>query len=227
MNISVVVPVYNEENNLLEVLNEIHVNLQKNFNNFEIIIVDDNSSDRSLEIAKKFAQSQAADVSIIQHKKNHGSGKAIYSGIIRAKFDLVMYVPADGQFDCSEIIQYAEAGRNADVVLGVRSDRHDYSLFRKISSFVFISSFNFIFNGKYKDINWIHLWKKDIFKQIQISSDGVFFLGELVAKAKNSGYHIIEIPSVYRVRKSGIAKGGKLKTILKTIIEMIKIKMEL
>lgn len=218
---------YNEESNLHEILKEIYVNLQKKFIHFEIIIVDDNSSDNSSEIAKEFALSQAANTSIIQHKKNHGSGKAINSGIIQAKFDLVMYIPADGQFDCTEIIRYAEASQNADVVLGVRSDRHDYSLFRKISSCIFISSFNFLFNSNYKDINWIHLWKKDIFKQIQISSDGVFFLGELVAKAKNKGYRIVEIPSAYHSRKSGIAKGGKLKTIFKAIVEMIKIKLEI
>ncbi|MBI4651336.1 hypothetical protein HY745_08665 [Candidatus Desantisbacteria bacterium] len=72
------------------------------------------------------------------------------------------------------------------------------------------------------DINWINLWKKEVFNKIQVKSEGVFFLGEIVDRAKYSGYKIIEIPSLYLPRKSGQAKGGKLSSIFKAVVEMIR-----
>ncbi len=226
-NISVIVPVFNEEENLFLVLKEIYTALKKDFNNFEIIIVDDHSSDNSLNIANSFASDPEHNAIVIQLEKNYGSGKAIYIGIMQVKNNMVIYIPADGQFDCSEIIKYAEAGENADIVLGIRSSRYDYNLFRKINSKIYIVFFNFLFNSNYKDINWIHLWKTNIFKHISIQSKGIFFLGELIVKAKACGYNnIIEIPSKYLPRKKGVAKGGKLSSVLKVIKEMIYFKLK-
>lgn len=226
-NISVIVPVYNEEKTLPKVLLEIHTKLIKDFENFEIIIVDDHSFDNSLKLALQFAARPEHKTRVIRLEKNYGSGKAIYTGIKEAKYSMVIYIPADGQFDCQEIKKYAEAGLSSDIVLGIRSDRHDYTLFRKLSSYTFISLFNFLFKCNYKDINWINLWRKEIFNKIQIKSEGVFFLGEIVARSKYMGYKIVEIPSLYLPRKSGKAKGGRLSSIFKAVIEIIRIKIEL
>ena len=218
--LSVVIPCFNEEECLDATLEELLPVLYGMENSWEVIVVDDGSRDRSVSIARKWAEKEDR-VRLEQHRVNHGSGQAIWTGIQAATGTYVTYVPADGQFDHAELPRYLEKARaGADIVIGARCDRHDYTPYRLLSSRVFLFLCSSLFDQDFEDVNWVHLWRRDLFQSVQPRSRGVFFLEEILVRARDLGYTVAETPSTYRPRAGGVAKGGRPEVILLTLWEM-------
>lgn len=224
--LSIVVPAHNEVGNLETVVREISTEAERATSEFEIIVVDDGSNDGTGEIAASLAQG-ASRVRVVSHSTNQGSGAAILTGIGEARCDLVMYIPADGQFHLPEIHDFLTAMEGADIVIGARVRRSDYSWFRLLSSRVFIVLVNLLFRQSFRDVNWVHMWRRRIFERVQPRSRGVFLLEEILVRAVRGGSVVREIQSFYIPRMSGQAKGSRISTILKTIFEMIAFWFEL
>tara|TARA_Y100001968_G_scaffold101893_1_gene91858 strand:+ start:3179 stop:3892 length:714 start_codon:yes stop_codon:yes gene_type:complete len=224
--LSVVVPCYNEESCLKPTLDELVGVLSGSRFSWQVIVVDDGSQDRSTEVAAAFGN-QDPRVSLVKHRHNMGSGQAIWTGIQHAVGRYVIYVPADGQFDHGEIPMFVEAAENgADVVIGHRLSRDDYTLYRRTSSAVFLWLCNTLFEHQFQDVNWVHLWRRDIFNSFEPRSRGVFFLEEILVRARSLDKQVVEVPSLYRPRQGGKAKGGRPDVIAKTIAEMVQLWIE-
>jgi glycosyltransferase involved in cell wall biosynthesis len=224
--VSVVVPCLNEEDTLEATLDELVGVLRAAAFSWEVIVVDDGSRDRSAQIALSYAQREP-QVGVVRHATNMGSGQGIWTGIEFARGEFVIYVPADGQFDHAEIPMFvARAKEGADIVIGARLSRDDYTLYRQVSSTVFLWLCNTLFEHQFQDVNWVHLWRRSIFSEIEPRSRGVFFLEEILVRARGNGKRVVEVPSVYRPRQGGQAKGGRPDVIAKTIWEMLKLWQE-
>jgi glycosyltransferase involved in cell wall biosynthesis len=224
--LSIIVPAFNEAGNLPIVVEQIARLAATTAPEHEIVIVDDGSSDDTAAVAGELA-SRLARVSVVRHERNLGSGGAILTGIAHARCDLVMYVPADGQFHLPEIAGFLRAMEGHDIVIGARIKRSDYSWFRLLSSRVFILLVNWLFQQSFRDVNWVHMWRRRIFEQVKPRSRGVFLLEEILVRARHAGFSVAEIQSFYIPRLSGKAKGGDPRTILKTIGEMLRFWLEL
>ena len=221
--VTVVVPCFNEEATLEATLDELVGALVDAPFTFEVVVVDDGSRDRSAEITRAYAHRDPR-VRLVKHRQNQGSGQAIWSGIQSAAGEYVIYVPADGQFDHGEIPRFVEAAEaGADIVIGFRLSRDDYTAYRLLSSFVFLQLCNTLFDHQFQDVNWVHLWRTSIFDELEPRSRGVFFLEEILVRSRALGKRVAEVPSVYRPRQGGVAKGGKPDVIVKTIWEMLKL----
>ncbi len=138
-----------------------------------------------------------------------------------------MYVPADGQFHIQEIRDFVEAMAESDVVIGAGIERSDYSWFRLLSSRVFIALVNRLFDQDFKDVNWVHMWRRRLFDVVAPQSRGVFMLEEILVRARRSGLRVREIDSRYIRRMVGKAKGSNPLTILRTIAEMARFWVQL
>lgn len=226
ISLSIIVPAFNEEGSLRTVVEQIHRLAQKNVPGFEILIVDDGSRDHTFAIAEDLKK-YYPNVSVIRHDRNLGSGSAIRTGIQNSRGELVTYIPADGQFHLPELNDFLAAMENSDIVIGARIKRSDYTWLRQLSSRVFILLVNFLFHQSFKDVNWVHMWRKKIFEKVQPKSRGVFLLEEILVRARRAGYQIKEIDSLYIPRLSGEAKGSNWKTIVKTIFEMALFRLEI
>jgi dolichol-phosphate mannosyltransferase len=221
--VTVVVPCYDEETTLEPTLEELVDVLEKARFSWQVIVVDDGSRDRSAEVATRFSEADER-VLLVKHRHNMGSGQAIWTGIQHAEGRYVIYVPADGQFDHGEIPMFVQAAEEgADVVIGHRLSRDDYTLYRRASSAVFLWLCNTLFEHQFQDVNWVHLWRRDIFADFEPRSRGVFFLEEILVRARGSGKRVVEVPSLYRPRQGGRAKGGRPDVIAKTIAEMLRL----
>ena len=221
--VTVVVPCFNEEATLEPTLDELVGVLEEAPFTWEVIVVDDGSHDRSAQITLDYGE-RVPGVRLVKHRNNQGSGQAIWTGVQHAQGMYVIYVPADGQFDHGEIPMYvARAEEGADIVIGHRLSRDDYTLYRHASSWVFLTLCNTLFDHQFQDVNWVHLWRTSIFEEIEPVSRGVFFLEEILVRARDLGKSVAEVPSVYRPRQGGVAKGGKPDVIAKTIWEMLKL----
>lgn len=221
--LTVVVPCFNEEATIRATLDTLVAVLHRAPFSWEVVVVDDGSRDRSAEITTRYASGEP-NVRLISHPKNQGSGQAIWTGIQGSLGQFVIYVPADGQFDHGEIPMFVRAAEEgADIVIGHRLSRDDYTPYRLASSFVFLWLCNTLFDHRFQDVNWVHLWRRSIFDDVRPKSRGVFFLEEILVRSRDGGKRIAEVPSLYRPRQGGQAKGGRPTVILKTVWEMAQL----
>ncbi len=226
LDLTIVVIAYNEEATLQPVV-ERSVEVAEALGiTFEVIVVDDASTDATAAIAGDLADTHPP-VRHLRHAANQGSGMAIRSGIAASRGERIIYVPADGQFDVAEIGRYLEAARSADVVLGARESRSDYTWFRLLSSRTFLVLVRTLFGTDVEDVNWVHLWHRRVFDQCAVRSRGVFLLEEILVRAQRGGLTVAEVDSAYRPREGGQATGGNPRTILKTVAEMAVLRAEL
>lgn len=225
-NLSIVIPAYNEEESLQWVVKNTLKELPSYFKNYEIIIVDDGSTDRTPAIADRL-HLKYSQIKVI-HQENGGYSKAMWTGIKAAKKEFVAYMPADGQFLISDMRHCFEVMKSNDLVLGYRGGRPDYSTRRVIFSYVFLLILLILFNIKYMDVGWVNIWRTKNVQALKLSAiGGIFILTEIVVRFKQKGYKIAEAPSYYRPRKSGEVKNAKFKVAFLTFLNAIKLWWEL
>jgi len=224
--LTVIIPAYNEQASLREVVRATVKEVQRAVEEWEVLIVDDGSEDDTRRVARDLATAWSG-VRVVGHESNLGSGAAIRTGIENAACELVMYVPADGQFLYEEIPEYVAAAERGDIVLGVRDGRPGYTAFRLISSHAYGAIVNFLFGHRLTDVNWVNLWRRSIFDDMSLRSAGVFMMEEIVARTEARGGRVVEIPSGSLPREAGEAKGGRLSTILRVFQEMLAVWFEL
>lgn len=222
INLTIIVPCFNES---LELENTVKTNIadaRKYLNNFEIIIVNDGSTDDSPKIAE-LLDKKYSSVRVVTHKKNLGLGTAILSGAKIASYDLITYLPGDGQAYLRDIIAGVKKAKDADLVLTYRTSRSDYTVYRKFLSWCLTILLRILFNLRFRDYNWVHIYKKNIFSRIKIKSHGVFFLGEIVIKAERLGLKIVQVESMYRPRRFGTSKTVKLRSVCRAFFDLLGI----
>jgi dolichol-phosphate mannosyltransferase len=219
--VSVVVPAYNEEENLRPTVTQVAAKLDELEITFEIIIVNDGSVDQTREIAEGLCADDAR-TRLINHARNMGPGSGVLTGMDAAEGDFVIFIPADLALDLDELHKYFEASRECDLVVGIRSDRRDYSLFRKFVSHVNIALIKILFGMKERQFNYIHMYRRAMLDRINIESRGVFLTAEIMIKARDLGYRLQEVDITYVPRTAGAATCGNAETIFDTVRDLFK-----
>lgn len=228
--LSVFFPAYNEEENLANTINDAKQVLEKVASLWEIIIVNDGSTDATGEVAKKLADANK-NIRVITHTPNKGYGAAFKSGLYGSKYEWIAFTDADGQFDFTEITKFFEKQKitDSDLVIG-------YYLDRKVSSWVKTTSriwetlVFILFGLKVCDIDCgFKLISKEVVEKIpKLEAErGAFISSELLIKAKKSGFKITEVGVHHYSRKAGIATGRKLNVIIKSFVDLFKLWLKL
>lgn len=221
INLSVVIPVFNEELCLESVVKKTLIDLKSiTGGKYEIILVDDGSNDQSRRIINDLKKKYQTIESVF-HKTNHGIGAAIYSGIKKAKYPYVTYLPADGQVYLTDFKSALEAIPRIDLVITFRKQKFDYSFYRRLISKGLILSMRLLFGLPFRDYTWVHVYRKSIFQKIKPQSTGVFFLPEVILLAVRNHLRIIEKESDYRSRISGKSKNIRLTVVIESIKDLL------
>ena len=222
--LSVVIPAFNEDGNLAKLVKETIRDARKITRDFEIIVVNDGSSDRTAIVADGLARTYK-EVRVIHHKKNQGLALAWRTGIQASKKDIILYIEGDGQQPFKEQHDLLKKIKRADLVLGTRSHRFDYTSFRKVLSYGYLVLIWLFFNLKYKDVGWSQAYRRKIFNKIEMKSVTPFFDTEVVIKARRLDFKVVEARSYYRRREAGHTSLGNIKTAYKMFGEMIQMKI--
>lgn len=225
--LSIFFPFWNEEDNLVSVVEKAIPIAKKIAENWEIIMVDDGSSDATLDKMKSLAQKDKR-VIIVSHSTNRGYGAALKSGFEKSKYELVVFNDGDGQFDFSEVTKLMEKIEHADVVIGFRKKRLD-NPFRHILMNL-LKVWDFVFFGfRFKDIDCgFKLFKREALHEIlPLKSEGAMITTEILAKAKKKHLRILESEVHHFPRIYGDQSGGNLRVILRAIKESFEIWKEL
>jgi glycosyltransferase involved in cell wall biosynthesis len=225
---SVVLPAYNEAENIGKVIDKINSYLSKKFKSFEIIVVDDGSTDATSKIVNKY-KTKYKSLRIFQHHKNLGYGAALRSGFAASKGELIFYTDSDLQYDISDLDKLLVLAPSADIISGYRLN---YALptTRLITSLVYNGIIRFLFDLKVKDIDCsFKLYNKKIFNSINLKSNTGLIDAEILIKARKAGYSIVQTGVTHwpRLKGNSIYEVGKIsKDIVfvnpKTPLEIFK-----
>lgn len=200
--ISAVFPAFNEEENIERLYQQATSALKRITDDYEIVIVNDGSRDKTREIADRLAR-EDPHLSVYHHPTNLGYAKALNTGFTRAKMPLIFYSDADLQFDLNEIDLLLPLMEEADIGIGYRIDRKDSRL-RLFFAWGYNRLARFVFGIKVRDIDCaFKMFKKEVFDKIKIESDHFMVDTEILAKAKRLGLKIKEIGVTHLPRAGG------------------------
>jgi glycosyltransferase involved in cell wall biosynthesis len=219
--VSVLIPVYNEEGNLSLLCDKLEAALKKTERAYEIIFVDDGSSDGSLEILLDLREKNP-NVKIISFSRNFGQTAALSAGIDCSKGDIIIPMDGDLQTDPEDILpllQKIEEGY--DVVSGWRKDRKDPFLNRRLPSMIANKIISWIGGVNLHDYGCtLKAYKRDILKNIKLYGEMHRFIP---IYAQWIGANVSEIPVRHFPRGSGKSKYG-MNRIFKIILDLMVVK---
>ena len=193
---------------------------------YEIILVNDGSADRTGEIGRELEQ-RVPNFRLVEHYPNRGYGGSLKAGFAAATKDLVAFVPADNQFDFSEVSQLLERLDEADIVSGYRADRQD-SFIRKFNALGWNMVVRLLFGSLCRDIDCgFKLFRREILDRVNIVSDGAMIDTEFLAGAKARGYRIVDVPVTHLPRVAGEATGANFRVVAKAFYDLVRFRQRL
>ncbi|MCF6277332.1 MAG: glycosyltransferase family 2 protein [Anaerolineales bacterium] len=222
MKLSVVVPVYEEEENLPILCQEIYAVLGQNQPDWEMILVDDGSNDKSLSVLRELAKRDPQHIRVIAFRRNFGQTAAIAAGIDYAQGEVIVLIDADLQNDPADIPMLLEKlDEGYDVVSGWRKNRQDNTLTRTIPSN--------IANGLISKVTGVHLhdygctlkaYRREVITGFRLYGEMHRFIPVF---AHAVGARILEVPVRHHPRRFGVAKYGLERTV-KVILDLFTVK---
>jgi glycosyltransferase involved in cell wall biosynthesis len=226
--LSIIMPIYNEEAILKSsILKNLDI-LSKSDTTFEIIIINDGSTDNSRAILDDSFKN-INQINIKHLSKNKGFGGAIKEGIKIASGDYFWCIPADSPLTEEVFTAFNKNIGKADILVSYRRERIGYSWRMLLNSYIYHWLISNLFSIKLKDYNWIHLYHRKIFDKdnIQIEYDGIFMLAEILIKAQKKKYSFIEFEVIQSQRLTGIATASSAKNIIKTFLDLVNFRLRL
>lgn len=217
--ISVFFPTYNEEKNIKKTVTEAVKILEKIAKDWEIVVVNDGSTDKTEEIVKKLMKKEPR-ISMITHTPNKGYGAAFKSGFYHCQYPWIAYTDADGQFAFSEIDKFLAEKDEGDLIIGYRLQRRDPAL--RIFIAKLLKIWNLVFFGLWlRDVDCgFKLIKKEVVDKIgTLKTESAITETEFLARAIRAGFKIVEVPVHHFPRLTGKQTGGDIKVIVKAVKE--------
>lgn len=210
---SVVIPILNEEESIHELVGQINDAFVKLGKKYEIIFIDDGSSDKTLPILKELSRKSNDTIKVFSFRKNLGKAVALSLGFQKARGEYVVTMDADLQDDPQNIEKLFVAHKEGDydLISGWRKNRSD-SLLKKMNSKFFNNMvIPFLFGTNFKDMNsGLKLYKKDLAKEIKIYGGMHRFIPIL---ANEMGYKVKEVDILHKPRKYGYSKFKSTKVL--------------
>jgi len=223
--LSIFFPFWNEEANINAVVEKALQIAPTVADNFEILIVDDGSSDHTLDKANELSKKHSK-VKVVSHKVNRGYGAALRSGIEHSKYKYIVFTDGDLQFDFSEITKFIEKIDQADMVIGFRKKRRDNKLFKRLLLMNLLKIWDFIlFRFYFRDIDCgFKMFKKEAVEKIgPFHSEGAMITTEILAKATAKKLKIIQVGVNHYPREHGKQTGANLFVIVRAILESLSL----
>jgi glycosyltransferase involved in cell wall biosynthesis len=196
---------------------------------YEMIIVDDASTDNTPVIAQRLA-SLDPRVTVVRHPENRKLGGSMKSGYAAATGDLVLYTDADLPFDMHDVHKAMRLLRyyDADIVSAYRFDRTGEGYVRTVYSFFYNLMVRILFGVRFRDINFaFKLCRTRVFEHVELKSEGSFIDAELIVKAQKFGYTVIQFGTDYFPRTRGVSTLSSPSVIIKILREARSLRREI
>lgn len=218
--LSIIIPLYNEEENVEPLIAAIFNVLSASRNFLELVLVDDGSRDRTAEFVRKIAAYEPR-IRLIQHAGNRGLGAAIRTGLAASAGDLILYTDADLPFDFNLIPYLLELATEKSVVIGYRASRSEGAR-RWLLSAGYNLLCRLLLGLRVRDVNFAcKLLPGDPARCMKLRAEGSFIDAEILLECRRLGLGIIEFPLTYFPRTRGQSTLSRPRVIVGIIREMI------
>ena len=226
--LSIVLPAYNEAENVEQAVSHVSEVAQTLDRDYEIILVNDGSTDRTGEIGRELEKG-VPNFRLVEHYPNRGYGGALQAGFEAAEKGLIAFYPGDAQFNFGEITRLLEQLEEdeADIVCGYRVDRQDNAI-RRLNAWGWNFVVRLLFGYLCRDIDCgFKLFRREMLDHVNIASDGAMIDTELLAGAKARGFRVAEAPLTHLPREAGEATGANVAVIIKAFQDLIRFRLRL
>lgn len=216
--LSLILPAYNEEDNIESVIREALRVLPEHTDDFEIIPVDDGSRDRTGQIIEAMSKADPR-IRPVHHRANQGYGGAVKSGFTASTKDFVMLMDADRQFDIADLRRLAPFVGESDIVAGFRMERSD-PMIRRINAEVFNLAVRILFGVHLRDLDCaFKVFRGDQIRSLDLTTSGALINAETQAKLRRQGATLQQVGVPHYPRVAGTATGGSYKVIARAMLE--------
>lgn len=225
--LSIFFPFWNEENNIKRVVEEAKSFASSVAKKWEILMIDDGSSDNTAKIGKEL-EKKNKNLRLISHYPNRGYGAALKEGLAKAKYDLVVFTDGDGQFKFSEVTKLLDKISQNDIVIGYREKRQDSLIRHLLMLYLKVHDF-ILFGFHFKDIDCgFKLFRKSAINVIMpLKSEGAMITTEILAKAKKNKLKIAQVGVHHYPRLQGSQSGANLRVLIRAFRESFALWQEL
>lgn len=232
--LSVFFPMWNEEEYLqraLDAAREVceELMVSGDIGDFELIIVDDASTDATGRLADQAAVNDRR-VKVVHHPTNRKLGGSIKTGFAAATGDIVLYTDADLPFDMRELHKALRLMKqyDADIVGAYRFDRTGEGRIRVMYSFFYNLMVRALFGVRFRDVNFaFKLVRRKVFDRITLKSEGSFIDAELMVSARKLGMNVVQFGVDYFPRTRGVSTLSSPAVIRKILVEAFQLRHEL
>lgn len=222
--LSIVVPAYNEEKSLQRVI-EATIPVITNLTlAYELIIVNDGSTDLTGEIAEESAKNNKS-VRVIHHHRNCKMGVALLTGYRNAKYEFVAPLTGAGHVSPNELRKFVPLMQDTDIVVGTWAEL-PYGVSRSVFHDGRIALARLLF-GPHVASAPIYMFRRELIKDISLRSVTGFINIEFVMKAQRKGYRIVTVPVTWQPRQESTSKSTNVRTILAVAFDMLKVRLSL
>jgi glycosyltransferase involved in cell wall biosynthesis len=224
--VSVIFPMYNEREYIKETIEETKRAIDSMFDDYEIIVIDNNSDDGSFEKLLEFAKINTR-IKVFCYDKIRKLGNVFRTGLSKATKEIIVCSDFDLPYDLGILDGLIPLLSDSDIIQGYRVGKRE-SILRKVYTKVYNFLLRIVFNLEIKDANFnMKIFKRKILDNIKLESEGPFIAAELLIKAKYFGYKIKEVGVKHHPRKYSLSRlcsfNGVLFTTLDIVSEMLKL----
>ncbi len=227
--ISMTVAAFNEEALVREALGRLVASLEAVGVPFEIIVVDDGSSDGTAAVIDSLAAADSR-VRALHHDRNLGLGAAIRTAVAASRGDYIVGSPVDSPLGPNQIRAFRDAMEGpppCDVVVGYRPDRPGYRPWMRFGSRVYRLMLRWTLGVDLKDFNWISMYRRTVFDHVSIEFDRFIALPEILAKAGRAGLAFRQIPCPMQPRRSGKGTVGRPRVVWRASMDLLRLRIHL
>lgn len=227
LGVSIFFPCYNDSKSIKKLVEEAFSTIKNYTSKFEVIVVDDASTDASRKVLQRLSQKYQR-LKLVFHQKNLGYGGALRSGFKKAKYGLIFYTDGDGQYDVKELSLLLQLmSKDCDFINGIKMSRYDptYRIFiGNLYSFLT----RWLFWVPIMDIDCdFRLIRKSLVQKLDLKSSSGAICVELVKKAQRAGATFRQVSVHHLERKFGVSQFFRLERILHTLVEILILWIEL
>lgn len=220
--LSIFFPCYNEEESVGALVKESVETAEAYGADYEIVVVDDGSRDRTAEIVAEW-QKKNPRVRLVRHSTNQGYGAAVRSGFQNVNKDLVFMTDGDRQFRVAEIEKLFSKIDSCDVVTGYRIGRRDKRV-RRLNGRLWTALTRFLFGLPVRDVDCaFKLVRRRALENLELKSNQLLIHAEFLARLKKKGCKIEEIGVTHYPREKGQATATRPLRVLKTFAELFRL----
>jgi len=220
--ISVFFPVYKDEATVRSLTLKTIAVLKEIANNYEIVIINDGSPDKSGEIADELAR-EYSFVKAIHHPHNLGYGAALKTGFKNSNYEWICFTDGDDEYDINDLKKLIQLKDFYDLIITFRYVKL-YSNFRIFVSAFYNKLFRLVFRTTYRDISTgLRLMKKEVYDELNLISDSPFIGAEITVRTMLKGYRVGEMGIQTFPREIGSGSSVSLKNIFYTLKDMRRV----